>query len=370
MTVTGTNINTTQVANVLQVSSRDVGYLCGNEHERTNMWAKYKPVHIYQEPFPDRSGEWWKGTAGNCGILPKLVSTLKDVVANIDGKNNGWVYDPPKGGANSPFRIADFGKYNSEAKCQVHGFTVPALVTYNGILNAQCSFTVETADRDWVSFSDIDYQQLNDCYFGVMLLKGGSVMRRATASTTISQGGYQASFSTQGLTKGEYTACAFLSNQKYVYTDPDKQANYFTIPNTSIVNVKIADQIEFGGIAEYIYQDGVKTGIRYDTMFTLNAGTDMTLTNNYITLRFQENGVNDPLEAGESRKQVSDGTVHKDGTVDYVGIETGHGQVITPWNGIFLIPSNLRDKKFRVDYSFQTGKYTTSVLPAEQVEPD
>lgn len=370
MTVTGTNINTTQVANVLQVSSRDVGYLCGNKHEKTNMWAKYKPVHIYQEPFPDRSGEWWKGTAGNCGILPKLVSTLADVVANIDGKNNGWVYDPPKGGANSPFRIADFGKYNSEAKCQISGFSVSALVSYNGTLNGMCSFTPETEDRDWVSLSDIDYQYLNECYFGVMLLKGTSVLRRATAATTIQDGGYEVSFSTQGIAKGQYKACAFLSNQKYVYTDPDKQANYFTIPNTSIVDVKIADQVEFGGVAEYTYTDGVKTAIVYDTMFTLNAGESLTLTNNYITIRFAENGVNDPLEAGESRRKVSNGTVYKDGTVEYHGEETAAGELIAPWNGVFLIPSNLRDKKFRVDYSFQTGKYTTSVLPAEQVEPD
>lgn len=44
--VATTGITTTAVANNLGVSSHAVGYLCSNNHGKTNPFAKYKPVRL------------------------------------------------------------------------------------------------------------------------------------------------------------------------------------------------------------------------------------------------------------------------------------------------------------------------------------
>ena len=89
-----------------------IGYACSNEHERTNIWAKHKPV---RHP--------------NIGVLS--AQQLKDTFygLNPQSENNNvnaippkiicepWTYEPPRGGEKEPYRIADFDGYNHNALC-------------------------------------------------------------------------------------------------------------------------------------------------------------------------------------------------------------------------------------------------------------
>ena len=44
----------------------DVGYVCSNEHGRTNKWARYKPVRFNSPAGYAANANWWKGDDGLC----------------------------------------------------------------------------------------------------------------------------------------------------------------------------------------------------------------------------------------------------------------------------------------------------------------
>lgn len=104
-------ITTTKVANELQISNHNVGYLCSNQHGKINKWAKYKPIDY--NGIPDRSTDWYKNTDGWCGFYP--MGTSGDLKYECDN-GHPWEYVPPKGGSSSPYRLADFDGYNPNAR--------------------------------------------------------------------------------------------------------------------------------------------------------------------------------------------------------------------------------------------------------------
>lgn len=99
------NITTTAIADELKVSSHNVGYLCSNNHGQINPAARYKPVSYKK---------YERLTAAE----------LKSVRHGIDipyiscgqvCESHPWVYQPPTGGENSPYRMSDFGGYSQDA---------------------------------------------------------------------------------------------------------------------------------------------------------------------------------------------------------------------------------------------------------------
>ena len=81
------------IAPVLGVGSYDLGYLCSNAHGKINPWARYKPVR-YESLAPGENEKWWQGWDGNCGIMPKRISSYQDSVNWANGSMNGWEIHP------------------------------------------------------------------------------------------------------------------------------------------------------------------------------------------------------------------------------------------------------------------------------------
>lgn len=113
-----TNISTTLVANTLQVSSRNVGYLCSNQHGRTNKWSKYKPVIWNRTNVDSTPYEWYKAQDGFCGLGKATAFTYAGICDFYRGDSSSaaWEYKPPTGGANAPYRLGDFRRYDHNAE--------------------------------------------------------------------------------------------------------------------------------------------------------------------------------------------------------------------------------------------------------------
>ena len=113
------NISTTLVANTLQVSSRNVGYLCSNQHGRINKWSKYKPViwpYVNVDNLPHSTQHRGQGEDGRCGFPNVQWMYALDVCRYyVDGWMNIWYYQPPTGGASAPYRLGDFRGYDHNA---------------------------------------------------------------------------------------------------------------------------------------------------------------------------------------------------------------------------------------------------------------
>ncbi len=106
-TIPETNISIIDVKETLGESTYDLGKLC--KSSKINPWSKYKPIS-YKNP-----ADWPAGTDGNYGLTPKRLGSVSEVVDVYDGENNGWIYTPPSGGENSPYRLGDFRGYCHKA---------------------------------------------------------------------------------------------------------------------------------------------------------------------------------------------------------------------------------------------------------------
>lgn len=355
-------VTVSDVKLTLGTSGSGVGYLCSNKHGLTNMWAKYKPV-VWAKWFLDRSTDWWKGAAGNCGIIPCSVSHYSYIPDKMDGDMNGWVYDAPKGGVNSPFRLLDFDGYNHKAQCAISGFTTQGSIDPGS--NAVGQVGQNVAGSDVISLSDINSNGIANSYFGMMIMKGSSVLKRATASKTIADGVYEVSISTVGLANGEYTVYPFLCTSKQTDGAGDFAGTYFTVPNTMPATLKIEDAISILVNARYTYTGNTKTGIQYATTVRNNRAGTITLTNNYLRIRLASNDFYDPIVAGELNKKISDMKVTGD-TIEYIPEGTG---LYIPASGVFPIPVQYQSQQWKVWVSLQTSKYITGVAPMEEVQP-
>lgn len=99
------NITTTAIADELKVSSHNVGYLCSNKHGQINPAAKYKPVSYKKYERLTKA----ELKSVRHGIDVPYINCYQ--VCN----SNPWVYQPPTGGENSPYRMSDFGGYSQDA---------------------------------------------------------------------------------------------------------------------------------------------------------------------------------------------------------------------------------------------------------------
>ena len=134
------------VQRALANSSPDLGTLC--RAANINMWAKFKPVVLAQI---DTTSEWdftnnrWKddaswfqGRTGACGITPYSNTNFANIISNTDGSNNGWVYNRPTGGAQSPYRLTDFAGYNHRAFPAASNFIGSNQLSAGDHFSAQC----------------------------------------------------------------------------------------------------------------------------------------------------------------------------------------------------------------------------------------
>ena len=124
------------VQRCLGLSSNDVGTLCASE--RIKRWAKFKPVNIggtyggstYINTYPllnastkrwdeSLSFQWWRDTnrhnnLSRYGIIP-VIATSASALYTKYAEGGEWLYYPPMGGSNYPYRLIDFNQYYHNA---------------------------------------------------------------------------------------------------------------------------------------------------------------------------------------------------------------------------------------------------------------
>lgn len=113
------------VARVLGVNSSDIGYLCRNVHRKINPLSKYKPIRCDKKgtlsDLDFKSNDWGYHIPKSTG-LNTIIQAFKDNIIPTDWIApatlgtfylcNGWWWEPPTGGKDTPYRITDFNSYN------------------------------------------------------------------------------------------------------------------------------------------------------------------------------------------------------------------------------------------------------------------
>lgn len=146
-----------------------LGYSCSNSHGLINPWAKYKSVPL-GAPFPDRSGEWWKGTNGQCGFIINTYGTWEALFA---GRANDWAYQPDPEYA----RELDFDGYWHDAPTLHRGCNIPDqagekisqdIVLTHGLQTEQHLLELT---QDDISYDGVPLSQM---YFGVAVYRASN----------------------------------------------------------------------------------------------------------------------------------------------------------------------------------------------------
>lgn len=358
------------VSPVLGVSSTNLSVLCTSD--KINKWSRYKPVHIVNATAVDRNTLWYRGTNNDCGLTPVSTNSYSQLPNLYDTNSAEWSYSPPwgdRGGiVKSPYRLADFDKYDNNAIPPIGDFSCPSEVGQNGTFS--CDVVMSTAVVDENEYKNAGSLTLNEIYaggeklsnwyFGCLVTNTSGKMMILAAGNKQSDGPFGHGFPTFR------TNSLLLNNTYYVYPflakNPQEQdeatvANTFlTIPNGSRGKIKIVSGSELAGIsmilqAEYEYitnVDDTKQKTRISGEFTVKCEkSSMTFTNNYLMYR---HSTSSSLQAGESQTKLEDFTV------------SGNGGTYTKTFS-FDIPMAYRDKNYVVTLSLQSGNYTKEIVP-------
>lgn len=296
------------IAPVLGVGSYDLGYLCSNAHGKINPWARYKPVR-YESLAPGANEKWWQGWDGNCGIMPKRISSYQDSVNWANGSMNGWEYTPPTGGK-FPFRALDFDGYNHKARAPIGNFLVPSQVTNqftSSSFTASCTIMMPSEGSQLLDELNIgDISTVKDCYFGIYAKqRSGNQGRRVTAKNKIGSGYAMAEMITYGMPTGTWDVYPFLCTAILEQDASDVANDCYSIPLLSSKSIEI--------ISSYVsitVLAGLLPSIAGNTTVTIrvrnsSSGT-ITFRNNAWRTRFINKDFKDPLVMGEQYGSISD----------------------------------------------------------------
>lgn len=295
----------------------DLGYACANTHGKINPWARYKPVR-YESLAPGPNEKWWQGWDGNCGIMPKRISSYQDSVNWTNGSMNGWEYTPPTGGK-FPFRLTDFNGYNHRASAPISRFSCPDTATNqftssNFVCSAAIMMPSEGHDTDYLNMSD--FAEIAECYFGVYVKhKTSQMYRRVTADKKIGTGYAMVTVNSWGMTAGDWEVYPFLSTAILKQDDPDIAHIAYSVPMVSKRDIEIV-----GSYVSISIIGGTMPSIMGYIEVTVRvrngSSSSISFRNNSCMSRFASKKFEDPMVIGESRETIEDFQVSANSSID------------------------------------------------------
>lgn len=330
------------IAPVLGVGSYDLGYLCSNAHGKINPWARYKPVR-YESLAPGENEKWWQGWDGNCGIMPKRISSYMDSVNWANGSMNGWEYTPPTGGK-FPFRALDFDGYNHKARAPIGNFLVPSQATNqftSSSFTASCTIMMPSEGSQLLDELNIgDISTVKDCYFGIYVKqRSGNPTRRVTAKSTIGSGYAMAEMITYGMPTGTWDVYPFLCTAILEQDAADVANNCYSIPLLSSESIEIiASYVSITVLAELLPSTAGNTTVTLEV--TNRSSGTMTFKNNAWWTRFVNKNFNDSLILGEQTGKIANFDVPAGTTKEMVVTVSVSSQLVQAKNAKLWISLN------------------------------
>ena len=301
MVLPNIGITSTMVASKIGAASRKWSVLC--THPNINKWSKYKPV-ILPNVEPDRSSNWWRSTNGNCGLTIPTYNSISALISGVDANGNDWVYQPPTGGANAPYRIADFGSYEHNARAPFTPNT-PASQYYKGTTSAPISMNMTGSNQYELTLADIgNASNLGNMYFGVAVYQGGAYKHLSEVDTITTANGGGVEIPISGFTYGTYNIYMLASSVKKTAFDSNATGTFIPIPGGKFT-IEILNVYK---VRLYITGE-ITTGTKNVLNFTVTLENNDTVqhTRSGITVgwRYGDNTLSSPSETGEGSETIS-----------------------------------------------------------------
>lgn len=275
------------------------------ESAKINMYSKKKPMHrpeLFCQDFDSTMTNylpnWWQGVDGNCGLIPKLISSYSQLPDMVDGDKNGWKHQLPNGGENSPYRLGDFCGYDTDAKGLVEGFSVPKNVTSQGSgATMRATIIATPQETNPISLTFADFPVLKNYFLGLFIKnKSTGQSFRATSEETVGNGAWYVDLNTQGINNGNWDAFIFLSSIKINQNEQDGGGAFYTIPNTKAVPFSVVTSTT----SIYAYATRLN-GQNLDVYVYVTSNGDLNFTNNTLYIKYKDNDITSLLPNEFSR---------------------------------------------------------------------
>ena len=306
-----TGITTSVVSQEINLASNDVGELCqgiklgSGLQSKINKWSKYKPVQL-ANPTPDRSGQWWRGVLGNCGLELLTYSSLADMYTNLRPPvsktpfNYQYPVDP------FPFRLADFRQYDKTASAPFSvGNLESVYFASSGSFGASLYINIPSSTE--LRWQDIgDAYNLADMYFGAAISKqgGGADYGYITEAVTVGSGGGGSVTIPITGKLGMYDVIFFLAELPKTTFGGDSTANHFIPLSGGFKTIEIKTSPLFVSLTGTWASN--TTNYRLDV--TNNSSSTITLTNCNIVIAYGDFVDGSGLETDETSFTVTYGS--------------------------------------------------------------
>lgn len=323
MALPKTNISVLQVACMLgettvvnRVSYLDtrLSKLCTSG--KINRWSKYKPIR--NNFTSNRPSEWWKSASLNCGVNIPAYASLIEMVNALRSDNNGWEYEYPTGGTNSPYRLGDFAGYDHTAPPPLLATTVSdTYYSTNNNIPLNGFATVSPSVDTWLGLNDMrSGDLLSNMYYGVCICNNGaSSVNYMTSASYVANAAEGLLYPVTYLNTGVIEIFQFLTSAKKTsITDPIVKADFIPFPTLArqVSNLRGSDA-NLVLFAEW--NNGVVTG--YFKLTNLNASGLLYITGASIQLRYADSPDNSGIIVGEKIITIGDFTVTAGQTYTY-----------------------------------------------------
>lgn len=326
MIIDSKNISLTYVASVLgeTVVIDGVKYLdtrlssiCTSKN--INMWAKYKPVSY--NFTTNRPTDWWKGQKQDCGLTINRYNSIGEMIEGAKS-NKPIVYNPPTGWIDSPYRLGDFARYDTNAIAPIEAGLLNDIYYKNlGVIRTAPMLTRVSEDSTWLSIEDVygQYIDLNSMYYGVVVYPSLGTTNNNYMTTSNSfgdSGNILLDFSLSSTGVGRYDVIQFLTDVKKTnLLDSGQIATFIPLPigNKWVQNIQIKQSDNSLMFTEANYSNGTVT---ITVRIKNDADNTLFVRDAYITCRYGDSIEGNPLVIGESIMAVDDFQVLPNSSID------------------------------------------------------
>lgn len=315
---------------------------------RLNIHSKHKPI-ISNKVLMKL--EYWKsdgfrGDDGNCGYSIPSTDNLMEV-PSFYGENvgmNGWEYINPVTYKDNCLRIGDFRGYTVHEYPLTQSFYCPEKASREIGKMVTCFCMSNTESEESLSIRDIE--AIKDCYFGVYAVNVSDNSRTKVAFSG-EMGSTSVGLETGGMAIGEWMVYPFFATHN---ESGHADTKYYPVMNVAPRKMEVVssvDVLEFQ-IRGYIDQEARTCSYQ---ILAKNTGSDTTISNNRVYLKYRRNDLASPTEPGESSQPILE-----------LFIQTSDN-FQTVYGGVFAGLSDEMLKDGRLWFTLKSGQYTGYVDP-------
>lgn len=312
-------LNTQEVYKLLGIGKHkgewwDIGYICSNQHGKTDKWSQNKPVR-FAGPDNGISATWYRGDDGKCGYDITVANDAATIVSQIFDGNNTWEYLPPRVGVDFS-RLPDFIGYDHSCVAPFYNpINQSGIVAAGNAMVQRLLSNNQAIDnhRNINPFTDImlNGKLISDWHYAcVVVSTSGSkvvgfcapspiktqkvvtLLMEPTYFSATSPGSY---YLIPLIVSTYVGTCNFAAGNKwptsaYYSTLPIKKAVLTTYPRSYIM---------MSGDAEYSYYNGVKNGISWSLYGTNRTDSPIEIGELIVSVWYK-----DRTEEGERSVKV------------------------------------------------------------------